>query len=138
MIERGEKAGFPLGKQDQICKSTRAARPIFLRKPRAWDISGDEKVGAASVGGAQVIVEVASRSPAMRFLFLAQPWDGQADGETAEHPQDVSGFGRPNPASILVEDFIQAVVQCAFDLPVLALERLQITGGQRGQRATAD
>ena len=79
----------------------------------------------ARVCGAQVIVEVSRRSAfASLFLFL-HPWESDADGEAAEHAQDMSGFGCAHPAAVFVESIIKPVVEHAFDAPVLAFQGLQ-------------
>lgn len=52
-------------------------------------------------------------------LFL-QPWDGDADCEPPEHSQNVRGFWLADAAAVLVEHFIESVVQSAFDAPVVA------------------
>jgi hypothetical protein len=74
----------------------------------------------------------------MSGLLFIEPGDGQAHSQAAEHSQDMRGFWRTHPAAILVEDFIEAIVQGALDSPVVSFERFKLVGRQRFLRAAAD
>ena len=92
----------------------------------------------ARVCGAQVIVEITRRGALASLLLFLHPWDSDADGEAAEHAQNMSGFGGAHPAAVFVESIIQPVVEHAFDAPVLAFQGLQPFRGESLQRAAAD
>jgi hypothetical protein len=68
----------------------------------------------------------------------AQPVDGKTDAKAAQHPQNMSGLGTSNPASVLIENLIEPVVQITFDFPVVAVQLSKCMGGEFMGRQAAD
>lgn len=59
-------------------------------------------------------------------LFVGHPWDDEAERQTPKEPEDKRRARRADAAAILVEDFIQPVVERAFNRPISPLERGQL------------
>jgi len=66
---------------------------------------------------------VAPHTPAgLLGLHLSNRRLSHADGQAAKHPQNQRRIGGAHPAAILVERYIQRMVQTALNDPVAALE----------------
>lgn len=63
---------------------------------------------------------------------------GQAHDQAPSHAQDANGVGAANPAQVLLQREVQAVVQPALDDPVVAFEPEHPQGLQPMEGATAD
>lgn len=78
------------------------------------------------VVGVKVLQEVAGRGAFVGLLFFLAPRNGKADDNAAEHSQNQGGIGVSYPRAIFVQDVVQAVVEFAFDAPVVSFNFLEI------------
>jgi|GEM_PF-4907732 len=69
-------------------------------------------------------MEMRPSSQGLFFYFFLAPRNGKADDNAAEHSQNQGGVGVSHPRTIFVENVVQAVVELAFDAPVVPLALL--------------
>lgn len=76
--------------------------------------------------GIEMIEEAAGGKAFSGFGLLAMPGNGKTDDNPAEHGQHQCGVGRSDSGAIFIKDVIQAIVELAFDGPILAFDGFEV------------
>ena len=85
-----------------------------------WSLACDEGHCHGQIIFAHGGLEIGERL-VMGFGMACAPVHEQADDQATEHPQDPQSLGAANPAAVLIEGDVQALVSAVFDAPSQAV-----------------